>query len=422
MPMLGETLNAFNAYFTDKLEVNAFIASMKDYDNDRNMLSRDFYTKTIDTHDEVNKPIKRLIKNALGDKHNSHGRYLNQHITIYDFLVELKESVTDTVKKTKLQQFIQQLDAQKNTRWYYILLGSLGLSAGLMAPFFAFGLTVLQQVLSVNAIIAGGGLIYASAIGIQTLYEHLTNENKSESYYQQFKDNFFALSNIVLNITAWSLMITAAVTTPVISLVFIAADAVLIIKELVSLGYIYLSENPGIQPDSSFIDQQKQARELSDFETRRHNVWVNLAAAILMTAIIAAWCFAPGGIFVVAGVSLAAIGAVYLIKTYAIHENKVRMQGVLRARFTEIELAEESNKFQTASSLQQCVKSNDTTDLDSTEIIKLHLATDNDIKQQPSGQECQPAIIVPSIFKKGKQVLNNTVEDISPTESVSIRA
>ena len=131
-------------------------------------------------------------------------------------------------------------------------------------------------------------------------------------------------------------MLIAAVTTPAVSILFVVADALMVMKEIATLAYMYLYENPRINPESSLAEQHIQARELTDFEKRKYAAWVNFVSAIVMTGLIAAWCFAPGGIFLVAGAILA-MGGVYFATNYLIKQNEKKMDEVLKERFVEIE-------------------------------------------------------------------------------------
>ena len=325
MPLLNQTLQAFG----DPDLKPDLPDCMEQYNSVINTFNRDFYTITVDKHPELNDSIIKILQ-RLNVPADQHDRYLDQHITLHELLVELNE----VIKNDELGNFIEQIEKRKNARWRNLfLIGVLGGVCGLV-PFFAFQLTVLQQVVTVASIMSGVGLIYAVATAAYTVYD--TSVSSDVSFYQLFRENFSSVAKNALTIAAWSLVFVAAVTTPVVSGLFVMAEAVLVIKESVSLAYIYLYDRPEINLKSSLTEQHLQARDLTRFETRRHTAWVNFAAAFLMTGIVAAWCFVPGGIFVIAGAVLA-MAAVYLVKSYAIRENEKRMKVVLQDRFVNIE-------------------------------------------------------------------------------------
>ncbi len=331
MESLIETLNDFNDYLGPEGLNTNFATCFQRYQDNRNQFNRDFYILTLDKHPELLLSIEKIL-NSLNIPKRQCTRYLNQPISIYDLFVELNER--DDILRPELAQFIQFADEQKNTRWMVIAIGSLLVSACGLAPFFIFELTVFQQVLTMASLISGGGLVYAVAVAIHTLNGY--SYDTRVSLYQLFKDNFFTLSNNLLSIIAWALMLTAAASTPVVSVLFVAADFFNILKEAVSLTYLYFDHKPGISPNASCEEQQKQARELTQFERRRHELWVNFTAAILLTTIIAAWCFVPGGLLL-SVIATLSMGVVFLTKQYALTENNKRLKTVLNNRFEQIE-------------------------------------------------------------------------------------
>ena len=344
MDELLATLNALSTYLNkpthshrEELEVYQSV-----YDNNWALLHHDFYTCTIDKlPDVINLQIADIL-NSLHVPLEKQGRYLNQPITLFDFLVEVHDLIPapdELDAHDPLGDYIARIKEQNATRWGRIILWSVFLSACSVVPFFVYGLTAIEQFLTTTAVVSAAGLGYTLAMGIYTFYQYQDPEENPQqdiSYYRMFRDNFFALANTLVLSVAWSLMLTAAASTPVISVLFVVGEFMFVAKELVSLGFIYLFDKPGIEPGANLIDQQKQAREISNFKTRRHEVWVNLAAAIFLTVIIAAWCFIPGG-FILAAVCSLAIVAVHLTKKYAADQNKQRMQDLLCSEFDALE-------------------------------------------------------------------------------------
>ena len=85
---------------------------------------------------------------------------------------------------------------------------------------------------------------------------------------------------------------------------------------------------------------QQEARYNTDYKKRRNAVLINIAEAVALTAIVAAWCFVPGGAFVAAG-ALAAMAAVFIVKTVAHKYNESTMKKQLKDKFVVLEDAEE---------------------------------------------------------------------------------
>ncbi len=304
---------------------------MQSYDAANSNFNHDFFTITLDKHPEVSDFIKKLL-DSLGVSPEQQSRYLHQKLTVHECLVEINE----LANRDYLTDFIDILSKRKKARWINVVLGSvLGGVLGTI-PFFQFGLTALQQVVSVAFMASCGGLMYSVAAAIYTAYTVYESPERSSSMYQDFVDNLFIFAKKMLTISAYSVMLIAAVTTPAVLILFVVADAILVMKEIATLAYIYLYENPGINPKSSMAEQHTQARELTDYEKRKYAAWVNIVSAILMTGIVAAWCFAPGGIFLIVG-ALLAIGGVYFTTNYLIKQNEKKMDEVLKLRFAAIE-------------------------------------------------------------------------------------
>ena len=325
MPLLEDTLAAFH----DPNQQPNLADCLLKYAAAKGALHHDFFTITLDKQVEtLHAPIQALLK-KYAISPDQYGRYLDQKITVYQCLVELN----DVVKNDELTAFIKSLDELQRARWKGMLLvGLLGFVAGAV-PLYAFQLTLMQQVLTVATVITGGGFVYSIVVAAYTAYEaSLANQ----SFLKTLWDNFFIVAKNALVIAAWSILLISAVSTPVVAILFVVGDAVLVIQESLRLASMYWSKKPIIDADSPLSQQQTQAREQTNFESRQYAAIVHLVAAILMTAIIAAWCFTPGGWVVAAG-SLVAIGALYLTKYYVMRENEKNMKQVMLTRFEALE-------------------------------------------------------------------------------------
>lgn len=341
MDRLIETLQALNNYLSDSSEDNwlAFQEQLSTYESHRDEFKRDFFSTKLQSRDDLNDEMLAIFKTlTISDVEKT--RYSNQRITVYECLLEINEQLTaKNIENNSLKKIIDDLGERNKIRWGRILLWSVCLSLCSLVPFFILGLGTMQQFLTTAAVISGAGLTYSVAIGIYTLYEYSPddeNPNQESYFYRLFRDNFFALLNTLLVSLAWTLLLTAVVATPVVSVLFVVGEFAFVIKEITSLTYIYFDNQIDNNLDSPLPEQQAQARHLADFNERKHAAWVNFAAALCLTVVIAAWCFVPGGLFLAAG-CLLAMGVVHLLKHYAIAQNEIRMREVLRNDCNRIE-------------------------------------------------------------------------------------
>lgn len=337
-PVIESLLGAFNELLKKPDDSSwvedVFSQCLKIYGTNRKIFNRDFYTITLDSHPDVNTLAEQILV-TLNIDPLIRTRYLNMPLTLHAFLVELNE-LTEK-KNGQLNKFIQLINQHNTTQWKGIVIGTIiGTAIGLF-PMVMYELSGMQQFVTVASIISSGGLAYAVGMAIYTLHEY--NTSKKVSYFQLFRDNFFSMTNAAINIVAWSLLLTAAVTNPIISILFVIADFVLVIKEFVSLSYFFHQNKKDTNFNPTLSEQQLQIREQINFEKNRHAAWVHFTAAVVLTIIIAAWCFVPGGIFVAAACMLA-MGVVYATKQYAISKNEAAMKVELVKKFSEIELVE----------------------------------------------------------------------------------
>ncbi len=331
MDSLITTLTALNAYLVHPENEGALAVHIEKYNADRDAFNRDFFRITLDRLPQDS--ISNLL-DTLGTPESERGRYVNQKITVYQFLTELK-----TTSDNRLTHAIALIDEHNKTRWKAMAAWIALLSTGSVVPFWLYGFTAIEQFVTAASVVAAGGLAYSIAIALYTLYEYSPAEGSKNTWYQLFKDNFFALSNSVLVVSAWALLLTAAASNPVVSVLFVAGEFVHVVKEVVALAYIAYQNNPTIELSDTLDEKQKKVREAADFETRKNDVYLNLAAAILMTVIVAAWCFIPGG-FIVPLVCMAAIGVVKATTQWAISQNEARMKEQVQTQFNALETAE----------------------------------------------------------------------------------
>ena len=171
--------------------------------------------------------------------------------------------------------------------------------------------------------ISVGGIIYSTMVCVYSLSTGPVNS--IEAVYKNAFDDAFVILNAVLSISGWLLFLaTAGSTTPLVAGLFVMAEAVFVMKELINMALFYGYDAAAINPQDSAEMISQQLRAIKALEVHKNTMWVKLVAAICLTLIIAAWCLVPEGL-VVGALSLLAIGLVYLIEHIALERIKDAM-------------------------------------------------------------------------------------------------
>ncbi|MFZ4077256.1 MAG: hypothetical protein ACOYKA_04640, partial [Legionellaceae bacterium] len=170
-----------------------------------------------------------------------------------------------------------------------------------------------------------------------TLFE-LPEEEKSTSFYVRFKQNFFSLLRFLFNGLAYGFVLAAVTTNPVIGGLFVVAAFAEVIQQAVNwLRYpVSQSQRSPIQSIDNLYEQEAHDRKRFDYKYKRNEILINLAQALLMTAIVAVWCFVPGGL-IVSVVSIVAMGVVMLLKNRADKANDTWEKAILNRKFEDAE-------------------------------------------------------------------------------------
>lgn len=339
MQSLIDTLTCFNtALSTGKSTL--IHDHMSCYDGEMAAINRDFYTTTIDSDDQINELVQAILINLHVHPHQW-GRYLGARLTVYDFLVELRESNSENNKK--LKEFIELIDDKTQMKWLkFIMAGMLALTVieiTLPAIAMSVGLTTVQALLTTALFAPVVGTIYTAAIAIYSLYTSLSD--RKISFFQRFQDNFFLLAHLALKFAAYGLLLAAVTTAaPIPAILFVVSAVVSVLKEVVSLVQMMIQDmkKPAIPDHADLGTLQEQARHEFDYKKKRNSVLINMAVAAVYVGLVAAMCFVPGGPFVAIGV-LAAMGVVHLAKMWAHKLNETAMRSRMRSEFEEIELA-----------------------------------------------------------------------------------
>ena len=171
--------------------------------------------------------------------------------------------------------------------------------------------------------ISVGGIIYSTIVCVYSLSTGPVNS--IETVYKNAFDDAFVILNAVLSISGWLLFLaTAGSTTPLVAGLFVMAEAVFVMKELINIALFYGYDAAAINPQDSAESISQQVLAIKALDAHKNTMWVKLVAAVCLTLIIAGWCLVPEGL-VVGALSLLAIALVYLIEQIALERIKDAM-------------------------------------------------------------------------------------------------
>ncbi len=186
---------------------------------------------------------------------------------------------------------------------------------------------------SFTIFISIAGIAYSITICIYGLSDH--HVKSIPSVYQQAFDDFFTILNTSVSIVAWLIfMSTAGTTTPLVAALFVLAEAVFVIKELINLALFYWYEIPEVNPYANAEIQRHQVLLNIALDAYQNTTKVNLISALFLTAIVAGWCLMPESLLVGAVLSVA-MGIVYWEKYNAIQNINVAMEAALQTTIGE---------------------------------------------------------------------------------------
>lgn len=187
---------------------------------------------------------------------------------------------------------------------------------------------------SFTILISVAGVAYSITMCVYGVSDY--HAKSIASVYQQAFDDFFLLINAGISIVAWLMFLsTAGTTTPLVAALFVLAEAVFIMKELINIALFYWYERPEINLFASKESQRYQTQMAIEFNAHEEMIWVNLVSAVLLTGIIAGWCLMPDSL-VVGMLSLIAMGIVYWEKYNAIQRIETAMETALQTTVGEL--------------------------------------------------------------------------------------
>jgi hypothetical protein len=187
---------------------------------------------------------------------------------------------------------------------------------------------------SITIIISIAGIAYSITMCVYGVSDY--HAKSIASVYQQAFDDFFLLINTAISIIAWLMfMSTAGTTTPLVATLFVLAEAVFVMKELINMALFYWYEKPAVNLFTNQEHQRYQAQISIEFNAHEEMIWVNLVSAVLLTGIIAGWCLMPDSLLL--GVlSLIAMGIVYWEKYNAIQRIVAALETTLQTTVGEL--------------------------------------------------------------------------------------
>ncbi len=359
-----------SADITAEEKLLATLARIATYIRDGGKHSAELLSTTIDSYDKTIRTapideaffIIRLnaspalqaalidILNAAQIKEKEQGRYKNAPLTVYELLVELNErydGVNDpnndlAIVNAKIKEVIEYIDDKYSKRYKKISLAGVLVLLGILVADFFCGITPVQELLTITLFFPAIQLATAVGIGFYRIYQ--TMFDRSLPWFNKIRDNFFILAATGFKISAYLLVLTAAVTgTPVVAILTVVAQGLIVFRELFKLIQIkYKGRDDLILKGEDLEAKQHQARFDSNYEQHKKSLWASLCTALLMTGIVALWCFYPAGIAVTIG-AIVSMGVVYAAEWYAKKQIVKNARQELKAEFKRLEDSNELN-------------------------------------------------------------------------------
>lgn len=323
---------------------DAFDERMKYYRNDLLSFNQDFYKIKINSDPQINELVQEMLVHLKIPKWQW-GRYLNTPLSLRDLLEELNKHNNEQKEYVKL--LLQLLEVRIAIMWHRILIAAaLVFSVILIAmPYIA-----LLGSLVTSLLVPGIGLFFSLVGTGYYLYQNISDDTLTLG--QRIKNSVFTLAISALNFARYGVILTAVATlTPVSAILSVAASLVGLVQEIYEVVYTFIkNRKKEAHPEQQDLASlQQQAREEVTYKQTKISVLINLSAAILSTAIVIIWCFAPGGVFLAVGAAIG-LALVMGLKALAQYFNNKKMAETLKTRFHAME--DEFNEQQCAMLLQ----------------------------------------------------------------------
>lgn len=330
MQSLIGSLKKFDEYLRGG-RLQALQDHMHYYDNHPVELNRNFYLIQIDD-DAIKKDIESLLTNLIIPK-KQWERYFSCGLSVHDFLVELTKE-----GHIQLHYIIELIDnktkATRRSLLFYVVSGILIIA-------FVFGLLFFSRAGIVTQRWGGSthcflilGLFLTIGISLYHLY---TNQfDKKRPLFDRLRDHFFIFTSMVMNIIAYGLWLNTTVSMTLrVATWFVAASSMAVVKELVYLSQELMQyrRNFPVCDQKNLNHFRAETRHKFRYQKHRNGALINLAAAIILMGIMAAWCFIPTSLMITIS-AITAITLVYSVRYFLLQKNarimSERLQDMLR--------------------------------------------------------------------------------------------
>ncbi|WP_058503850.1 hypothetical protein [Legionella nautarum] len=313
---------------------------MKYYDEDLEALKKDFHETTISATPEIKATIKSIVKSLNISPQEWKKEFKKENLTIYEFLLKLAKkgySQTDYI--------IDLIDKKTQFGKLTLFFAGSGLLATLITTLIATSTiqVVWEFINAFSAWIYGApilGLIGTFTMGIFNFYSNYHNQKATVA--NRFRDNFFLVLTTAAKLTASILLLNAGVLmTPVIAGIFVLGSGIDVLKELFCLAQEYLQYkffSPPLNENDHLSVHRAYARRVFGYQNRMSSLQINLLAALAIVAIMAFWCFFPGGGLVVSMGAIAAIGLIYMTKYLWLKHKESFLRERLQEQLHELEV------------------------------------------------------------------------------------
>lgn len=310
------------------------IRYLRCYDDRPTELKRDFYKTKMDAP-ELQEVLELLLQ-SLHIPASQWRRYRRSDWTVSDFLAKLTRDGYD-----QAGYFLKQIEKKKSFRKLDLMMGGMlvaAMTVGILSiPAMSNLLDVLTGFLGSSSGIPILGMAFS---GIGLLVGGFNNQfNKKKTFFNRMRDHAFSLIHAGFTFAAYALWLGSAPALPFAgACLFVAAAAVNVVKEVFCLAQAYIKHrNRVIDPEEDpVIAASIEARYRSNFIKHRNAAIINLATALVLTGIIAAWSFAPAGMAVTLG-AFAAILVVCIVKQIMLKHNERKARESLQEKISAIE-------------------------------------------------------------------------------------
>ena len=259
---------------------------------------------------QISPELKQAIFKALKVPNNHHQNY-QHHQNVLDLISHLHQDGFGHDHLSYLLYLIETTHPKRS--WLQFIQNTVFYTAASGLSLFALLKTIgLKRILAIFANVPLVGMIISLTSYFRSIYEifyyGLSNLNSKLISFS------FKTSALILTLTAYTLLFMApAVLSPLMGILFVSSSALDFVLSLTQ--YLMIKLSPIHRPESqNWEDLAHHARKINQQHRTQTTTWIKLAAALLITATIATWCFFPPSlILVITCISL--IHAIGLIKT-----------------------------------------------------------------------------------------------------------